>query len=576
MTAYWISYAAFSIILLVFVNLWLRKKRQKVNVDKVAGNQLDEEKAPIQPILSHEKMESGQKKEKDLHIGRLMTVLMLGAFVTILNQTLVNVALPKMMLDLNVSANVIQWMVTGYMLVNGVLIPISAYLIERLGTRRLFIAAMVSFTLGAVICSLSTNFPLMLTGRLIQGIGAGVIMPLMMTIFLTVFPVEKRGKAMGTMGIAIIFAPAIGPTLSGWIVEHYTWRLLFTLVIPIGIIDLLLALAWLTNVTRQSKIAFDFPGFLFSTLGFGGILYGFSEAGSNGWKDGLVILSLLMGVIFLILFVWRELTAKQPMLDLRVFKFNVFTLTTVISSVLNMALFAAMVLLPIYLQNIRGFTPLESGLLLLPGAIIMGIMSPISGAIFDRIGARYLAIVGLIITVVTTWEFSKLSMDTTYAHILLLYCMRMLGMSLIMMTIMTEGMNQLPRALHSHGTATSNTLRQVAGSLGTALLVTIMTNRTSFHLGNLSNEITSTNSLLFQKLSAMGQGVAAIAGLPQGSGTALATQLLYGIAAKESMVNGINDSFIIATGIAVVALILSFFLKSKKRQKEEVAAPETK
>ena len=547
MTTFWISYGVLSIILLVFVNLWLRKKNKPI-----AKTQENENPAP--------------KKEKELHIGRLMTVVMLGAFLAILNQTLINVALPKMMLDLNVSANVIQWIVTGYMLVNGVLIPITAYFIERFGTRKLFIAAMMLFTVGAIICAFSPNFPVMLMGRLIQGAGAGIIMPLIMTIFLTVFPIEKRGQAMGTMGIVMIFAPAIGPTLSGWIVEHYNWRLLFTLVIPIGILDILLAFAWLANVSRQSKISFDFQGFIFSTLGFGGILYGFSEAGSNGWSDFYVILSLMIGIISLVLFVWRELTADQPMLDLRVFKFNVFTLTTVIGSVLNMAMLAAMVLLPIYLQNIRGFTAMESGLLLLPGAVIMGIMSPISGAIFDRIGARYLAIFGLIITTLATWEFSRLSMDTSYGHILFLYCMRMFGMSFIMMTIMTEGMNQLPKTMHSHGTATSNTLRQVAGSLGTALLVTVMTNRTSFHLGNLSNEITLTNSLLFQKLNSIGHGLSAVLGLPQGAGNQVATQLIYGNAAKEAMINGINDSFYIATGITLIALVLSFFLKSKKRE----------
>lgn len=539
MKTFWISYGIISIILLIFINLWLRKKNKTVT----------------KPV----------KNEKELHIGRLMTVIMLGSFLAILNQTLINVALPKMMLDLNVSANVIQWIVTGYLLVNGVLIPITAYFTERFGTRNLFIAAMMLFTAGAIICAFSTNFPIMLLGRLIQGAGAGIIMPLIMTIFLTVFPVEKRGKAMGTMGIVMIFAPAIGPTLSGWIVEHYNWRLLFSLVIPLGILDILLAFAWLTNVTRKSNVSFDFPGFIFSTLGFGGILYGFSEAGSNGWSDLNVILSLVIGVLSLVLFVWRELTTDQPMLDLRVFKYNVFTLTTIIGSVLNMAMLAAMVLLPIYLQNIRGFTAMESGLLLLPGAIIMGIMSPISGAIFDRIGARYLAIFGLIITILTTWEFSRLSIDTSYGHILFLYCMRMFGMSFIMMPLMTEGMNQLPKNMNSHGTATSNTLRQVAGSLGTALLVTVMTNRTSFHLGNMSNEITLTNSLLFEKLNSLGQGLSAVLGLSQGAGNQVAIQLIYGNAMKEAMIQGINDSFYIATGITIIALILSLFLKRKKQ-----------
>ncbi|WP_420802075.1 DHA2 family efflux MFS transporter permease subunit [Tumebacillus flagellatus] len=498
---------------------------------------------------------------QDIHVGRLLTVLLLGAFVAILNQTLINVALPHMMNDLNVSANVIQWLVTGYMLVNGVLIPITAFLIERFGARKLFIAAMSLFTLGAVICAISSNFSIMLVGRLVQASGAGIIMPLMMTVFLTVFPPEKRGKAMGLMGIAMIFAPAVGPTLSGWIVQNYSWRILFILVIPIGLLDLGLAFAWMKDITKTSRPKFDTAGFVFSTLGFGGVLYAFSEAGSQGWTSAEVLLTLIIGLIALVLFVWRELTAEQPMLDLRVFKFDVFTLTTIISSVVNMAMFAAMILLPIYLQNIRGFTPLQAGLLMLPAALLMGVMSPISGAIFDKIGARLLAIVGLLVTVWTTWEFTKLTSDTTYGHILMLYCLRMFGMSLLMMPIQTAGMNQLPRQYQAHGTATGNTARQVAGSLGTALLVTIMTNRTQFHIANYANEITSTNPILSTHFSQIGAGLASATGLPTQYGSSIATQMIYGLAMKEATINGINDAFMYATGFAVVALVLAFFIK---------------
>ncbi|UKS31390.1 DHA2 family efflux MFS transporter permease subunit [Paenibacillus sp. HWE-109] len=491
---------------------------------------------------------------------------MLGAFVSILNQTLINVAIPHIMTDFNVSANVVQWLTTGYMLVNGVMIPITAFLIERYGSRFMFLTAMILFTAGAVICAVAPNFSILMAGRVVQASGAGIIMPLMMTVFLTVFPPEKRGSAMGTMGIAMIFAPAIGPTLSGWIVQTYTWRLLFYIVLPIGLIDIILAFFLMGNVTKMSKVKFDFWGFLFSTAGFGGLLFAFSEAGSAGWLSVKVLGTMLVGIVSLILFVWRELTVKEPMIDLRVFTYNIFTLTTIVSSIINMAMFAAMILLPIYLQNIRGFTPLASGLLLLPGAILMGIMQPIAGMIFDRIGVRLLAIVGLLITTVTTWEFSQLTADTTYNHILLLYCLRMFGMSFMMMTIMTEGMNQLPRHLHSHGTAMSNTLRQVAGSLGTALLVTVMSSRADFHLGNKSSTFTSTNPFIMSELSRLGNGIAAMAHIPVAAGTKLVSTLLYATSVKDSTINGINDAFLIATGITAVALILSFFISRVKQQ----------
>ncbi|OPH60452.1 MFS transporter [Paenibacillus ferrarius] len=577
MNMYVAGYALFSLLVLFTVNwIFVRRRKQRSNLPAGPYSPIPE---PSNLLVEMSDELSGQfestgeaapssapEKKAEIKVGQLLTVLMLGAFVSILNQTLINVAIPHIMTDFNVSANVVQWLTTGYMLVNGVMIPITAFLIERYGSRFMFLTAMILFTAGAVICAVAPNFSILMAGRVVQASGAGIIMPLMMTVFLTVFPPEKRGSAMGTMGIAMIFAPAIGPTLSGWIVQTYTWRLLFYIVLPIGLIDIILAFFLMGNVTKMSKVKFDFWGFLCSTVGFGGLLFAFSEAGSAGWLSIRVLGTLSIGIISLILFVWRELTVKEPMIDLRVFTYNIFTLTTIVSSIINMAMFAAMILLPIYLQNIRGFTPLASGLLLLPGAILMGIMQPIAGMIFDRIGVRLLAIVGLIITTVTTWEFSQLTADTTYNHILLLYCLRMFGMSFMMMTIMTEGMNQLPRHLHSHGTAMSNTLRQVAGSLGTALLVTVMSSRADFHLGNKSSTFASTNPYIVSELSRLGHGIAAMAHIPVEAGTKLVSTLLYATSAKDSTISGINDAFLIATGITAVALFLSFFISRVKQQ----------
>ncbi|WP_047153095.1 DHA2 family efflux MFS transporter permease subunit [Aneurinibacillus tyrosinisolvens] len=496
-----------------------------------------------------------------ISIRRTLTVLMIGAFISILNQTLINVAIPHLMNDFNVSATTVQWLSTAYMLVNGVLIPITAFLIESFGTRVLFTSAMGLFTIGSIVCAIAPSFSIILIGRIIQASGAGILMPLVMSVFLTVFPPERRGAAMGMMGIAMMFAPAIGPTLSGWIVENYTWRVLFFMVIPLGVLDILLAARWLQNVSRLSYPKFDLTGTIFSTIGFGSLLYGFSSAGSDGWGSATVIATLSVGVIFIVLFIVRELTMEEPMLEFRVFKYDIFTISTIVGSATTMTMFGAMLLLPIYLQNIRGFTPLESGLLLLPGALLMGVMSPISGIIFDRIGARPLAIVGLVITAVTTFEFSRLTTDTPYSHIMIIYTARSFGMSLLMMSVQTEGLNQLPRHLGSHGTAMSNTMRQIAGSIGTALLVTVMSNRATLHLANYSNTITTANEPVVQNVNQLGQELAASAGVPPEAGQALATQVLYGLASQTSAINGINDAFIVATWIAVIGLVLSFFLR---------------
>lgn len=511
---------------------------------------------------------TSQNAEKDPGTRKILIALMLGAFVAILNQTLLNVAIPHIMNDLGVSANTVQWLSTGYMLVNGIAIPITAFLIEKFGTRKLFLAAVFLFTIGSLVCSLSANFTMLMIGRVIQACGAGIIMPLLMTVFFVLFPPEKRGKAMGILGIVMIFAPAIGPTLSGWLIGHYSWRLLFDIVIPIGILDFILAFLWMKDVTKVTDPKFDFLGFLFSTLGFGFLLYGFSEAGNDGWTSATVVASLITGIISLAAFVWRELTTDKPMLDLRVFKYDIFSLTTIISMIVNMAMFGAMILLPIYLQNIRGYTALESGLLLLPGAIVMGIMSPISGALFDKIGARWLAVVGLAITVITTWEFTSLSMTTSYSHIMLLYVMRMFGMSFIMMTVMTEGLNQLPPHLGSHGTAASNTARQVAGSIGTALLVTVMSTRQGVHYGEYTSTVTSNNSFIASKFSQLTHALSGYTHLPEAAGRELTTYMMYGQTMQQATIDGINDAFIVATGIAFVAWILAFFIKRSRVKKQ--------
>ncbi|WP_442955800.1 DHA2 family efflux MFS transporter permease subunit [Paenibacillus sp. y28] len=500
---------------------------------------------------------------------------MLGAFISILNQTLINIALPHMMTDFNISATTAQWLTTAYMLVNGVVIPITAFLIGTYGTRILFLSAMLSFTLGSLVCSLAPTFAVMLIGRVIQAVGAGMMMPLVMSVFLAVFPPEKRGSAMGTMGIAMIFAPAVGPTLAGWIVEHYTWRILFIMMIPLGLIDILLALRWLKDVLKPTHPVFDSWGAIFSTIGFGTLLYGFSEAGSHGWSSFTVISFLSVGVLFIGIFIWRELSIDQPLLEFRVFRYNIFTLTTIINAAITLSMFGGMILLPIYLQNIRGFTPLQSGLLMLPGAILMGIMSPVSGALFDRIGARPLVIVGLLITGITTWELTKLTSSTTYSSIIWIYTIRNLGMSLLMMPVQTAGLNQIPQHLNSHATAMSNTMRQIAGSIGTALLVTVMTSRSTVHQSDFSNAIAASNTYISGAFQSLSTTMAAVSGLPAEAGSALVIQTLYGLTMKESTIKGINDAFLVALLFTALALVLSLFLRRVKHPKttEEAASP---
>ncbi|MED5020108.1 DHA2 family efflux MFS transporter permease subunit [Paenibacillus chibensis] len=494
-------------------------------------------------------MNSSQAQSME-HIkkGPIIAALLIGAFVAFLNQTLMNVALPKIMDDLGIQPSTGQWLTTGFMLVNGVLIPVTAFLIARFSTRQLFISAMSLFTIGTLICALSPSFAVLMVGRLVQAAGAGILMPLMTVVFLNIFPIEKRGSAMGMMGIAMILAPAIGPTLSGYVVEHHSWRVLFYIILPVAVIATLIGIFFLKNVTKVTKPKFDALSVILSTIGFGGLLYGFSEAGTEGWNSSEVIWSLVIGAIALIAFVMKQLMSKTPMLEFRIFKYNMFTLTTIINVIVTMAMYAGMILMPLFLQNIRGFTPMESGLMMLPGAILMGIMSPITGAIFDKVGARWLAVIGLAITTAMTYEFSNLSVDTSYAHMITIYTVRMFGMSLLMMPIQTAGLNQLPRSMNAHGTAMSNTLRTISGSIGTAILVTVMTSQTKHYVTE---------------------------GIKAGAAKATDKAQMAALTA-QSMVHGIDDAFVIATWLTVASLILAFFIKRTKPQEENLKAEMTK
>ncbi|GAB3054648.1 DHA2 family efflux MFS transporter permease subunit [Virgibacillus ainsalahensis] len=471
--------------------------------------------------------------------GPIIFVMVLGAFVAILNQTLLNVALPVMIVDLRMSANAAQSLTTIFMLVNGILIPITAFLMEKFSTRHLFLTAMSFFALGTLICGISFSFPSLLAGRIVQAAGAGIMMPLLMNVILSLFPVEKRGSAMGLIGLAMMFAPAIGPTLSGLVVQSYSWRVLFYIVLPIAIIDIILAYFLLRNVTKLTNPKVDILSIILSTFAFGGLLYGFSSAGEMGWSSPQVFVPLGLGALVMVFFVTRQLRMETPMLEFRVFKYNMFSLTTIINVVVTMALFAAMILIPIYLQNIRGFSPLESGLLLLPGAIISAFMSPITGALFDRIGAKPLALVGLGLTALTTFLFANLTDETGYYYMMFAYSARMIGISMIMMPIMTAGLNQLPRNLYSHGTAMANTLRQMSGSIGTAFLVTVMSSQTAKHVADF---------------------------MPAAS-TPTDQQLLN--IENLATIEGINDSFMVATAFAIVGFLLSFFIKKVKPADEE-------
>lgn len=474
----------------------------------------------------------------------MLGILFFGAFVSFLNNSLMNVALPTIMADLNVESYATgQWLSTGYMLVSGILIPVSAFLLTKFTNRQLFITAMLLFTVGTAVGAWSPNFGTLLAGRMIQAAGSSVMSPLLMNIMLISFPREKRGAAMGVFGLVMITAPALGPTLSGYIVQYHDWRLLFEMILPFAVISLVLAAFKLKNVMPTRQTSLDYLSVVLSTLGFGGLLYGFSEASTKGWDDALVIAMIIAGVILIALFTLRQFKMNVPLLNLSVYKYPMFALSSVISIINSAALFSGMILTPAYVQSVRGISAFDSGLMMLPGAIVMGIMSPITGKLFDKFGPRTLGIIGFIITAITTFMMSKFDIDTTHAHIITLYSIRMFGISMIMMPLMTNGLNQLPTRLNPHGTAVNNTLNQVAGALGTAIFVSLMNSHAKTSIAEQMSKVDVTTITDAEKAHI----------------------------AQLGLLNGVQFSFLVATGTTIVALLLTLFIKRVDVSKDAIA-----
>lgn len=410
----------------------------------------------------------------------IITTLLVATFVVILNETIMNVALPRLMVDLGVDAPTVQWLSTGFMLTMAVVIPTTGFILQRLSTRAVFMLAMGLFSSGTALAAISPDFTLLLLARIIQAGGTAIMLPLLMTTILTLVPVERRGSVMGNVSIAISVAPAMGPTVSGLILEHFTWRFMFVFVLPVAIAAFAIGAKYLTNVGETEKGKLDFLSVFLTVPGFGGLVYGLSQiGGGHGGQAGpspVAIGALVVGVLALAAFIGRQLglqKGKSPLLDLRAFKFRMFTVSVLLMIVAMMALFGGVILLPLYLQEIRGLGSLETGLSLLPGGLAMGLLGPFIGRLFDKVGPLPLTVTGSILMVLALWQFSMLNADTPVPWIITLHVVLSFGLALLFTPAFTTGLNPLPPHLYSHGSAIMSTTQQVAGAAGTALLVSI-------------------------------------------------------------------------------------------------------
>lgn len=411
--------------------------------------------------------------------NRLVIVLLIvSAFVVILNETIMGVALPHLMADLDITANAAQWLTTAFMLTMATVIPVTGFLLQRLNTRPVFILAMVAFSLGTLISALALGFPMLLVGRVVQAVGTAIMMPLLMTTLMTLVPPQQRGRVMGNISVVISVAPAIGPTISGLILQVLDWRWLFWLVLPIAIIALLLGAARIKNVSEPRYAPLDMLSVVLAPIGFGGTVYGLSSLGEAqhvlpvpGWAF------LVVGLVVIAAFIARQLQLQKhdkALLDLRTFLSRNYTISVIMMAVNMMALFGSLILLPIYVQNVLGLSTLQSGLLMLPGGLVMGLLAPTVGKLYDKHGPRPLIVPGSILASAMLWALASLGPESSYWLVLAIHVVLSFGLALVFTPLFTASLGSLPPQLYSHGSAVLGTAQQVAGAAGVALFVAIM------------------------------------------------------------------------------------------------------
>lgn len=462
-------------------------------------------------------------EEKKFKVIPISVALIAAGFFCMLSETVLNMALKSLMSQFSISANTVQWLSTGYMLIMGISIPISAFLSHTFTTRQLFLASVTIFVLGTIISGFAPFFTVLLIGRLIQAVGTGILIPTIVNTLIIINPIEKRGRALGIFNLVMFCAPAIGPTLSGLIVQSFSWRWLFFSIFPFSIIALIVGYVYIENVTELTKPSIDIPSILLSTIGFGGFIYGVNNIGGSSTLR--MATPIIIGCIALAIFVLRQINMKEPMLDMHPFKYPMFTIGIIHIIIMHMVNFSVMLILPMFLEGALGLSAFTAGLIMMPGGFINGIVSPISGHLYDKFGPKVLILPGFIISTVVFSIFSfTISLNITIPLIIALHCFSLIAVGMINTPSQTNSLNQLPPEYYPHGTAISNTLQQIAGAFGTSLFVAIMSSSQKNYLMSLGNPSDPKQQAL-------------------------------------SLVFGVHHTLIIEVAVLVVAIILALFLK---------------
>lgn len=456
----------------------------------------------------------------------IMVSLLLSGFIGMFNETALNVVLSDLINQFHITAATAQWLTTGYLLTLGILVPISGLFLQWFSTRQLFTASLLLALLGTAVATVSPGFELLMIARVIQAAGVAVILPLMFHTVLVIVPPERRGTTYGLIGLVLVVAPAVGPTLSGLLMEQLSWNWIFGLTLPVLAFSLLFGMRYMQNISTITKPKIDSYSLILSTLGFGGIVFAFSSAGEGegGFGAPKVVIPMIVGILAILIFAVRQLRTKQPMMDLRAFKQPMFTVGTVMLMIAVMVMMAAMIMLPLYLIRGLGLNAFSAGLVLLTGGIVNAITQPIMGRIFDKFGPRWVVPAGMALISVVLWFLSGITTTTTITQIIVLHTFLMIGISMVWMPSQANGLNQLPPSLYPHGSAIMNTVQQVAGAIGIAVAVSIMSVGMSSFLKQTADQADPANAAL-------------------------------------ALTEGIQHVFDIAVVVAIVGFIFSLFMK---------------
>ncbi len=493
-------------------------------------------------------------------------VVIIAVFMSILDQTIVNIAIPRLQTAFGADVHSVQWVLTAYILTLGVVTPTAAFFSDKLGIKRFYIISIIAFTAGSALCGLAWSLPILIFFRILQGIGGAALFPMSITLLFREFPPQERGIAMGFFGVPALLAPALGPTLGGYLVTYAGWQLIFYINVPVGIAAVILASIFLRESRPNTRTSFDFLGFLFAAVGFGTALYAISSASTDGWASSTVLGFLSVGLLSLALFAATELIivsrGGQPLLDLRLFKNGPFTTSIIAMLFVVFSLFGGLFLLPIYLQNIRGLSAFQAGLILLPQALASMVSVIVGGRLVDRFGVRAVMIPGLLILALSTWQLSFITLYSPFWWIQGMLILRGLALGLSIQPLTVAGLSEIrPRDL-AQASSLNTVMRSVSSSLGIAILATLVQTQSKVHYTHLAEQVTASSPLgqLLPRLQAafMAHGANAI------TARTAAAQLIIRLVQRQAFILALQDAFTFTLVVIGLAIIAVFFVRGSR------------